>query len=260
MMTTRAPFFFLTLFGISSGAAAQEAAPCNPPCVAGQMCTANGQCVAVTMVQPPPPAPPPAPPPPPPPPPEEREKAGVHTHDGFYFRFGLGGGYFAGSVDTTPKATVTGGHLAVDLAFGGTPVPGLVIGGGIYGSAGGASWESGGTSQKIDSSVVSTIGPFIDWYPDPKDGWHITGMVGLSRFQFTQNNVVDVTSAFGGAVMIGGGYEFWIGKEWSLGILGRLQYAQAQMSELIFNGVTLAGSSVKVSAIVPALLVGITFH
>jgi hypothetical protein len=32
------------------------------------------------------------------------------------------------------------------------------------------------------------------------------------------------------------------------------------MSELIFNGVTLAGSSVKVSAIVPALLVGITFH
>jgi hypothetical protein len=244
----------VVVFGFSSSAAAQEAAPCNPPCVAGQMCTSTGQCVAVTMVQPPPPAPPP-------PPPEEREKAGAHTHDGFYFRLGLGGAYFGGSVDTAQKTSVTGGHIAIDLAFGGTPVPGLVIGGGIYGSGGGASWESGGTTTKIDSSTLSTLGPFIDWYPNPKDGWHLTGMIGFSRFLFSQNNVVDVTSTVGGAVMVGGGYEFWIGREWSLGILGRLQYAQAQMNDLTFNGVALTtGSSVKVSAIVPALLLGLTYH
>src|SRR5262249_43372826 len=159
---------------------------------AGQMCTMSGQCVAVTMVPPPPPAPPPAPPPPPL---EEREKAGAHTHDGFYFRLGLGGGYFGGSIDTQQSTKVTGGQGAIDLAFGGPPAAGLVVGGGIYGSGGPGSWEVNGVSTSLDNATVSTVGPFVDWYPNPKDGWHLTGMIGFSRFAFKKTNVVDVTSS-----------------------------------------------------------------
>jgi hypothetical protein len=254
MIATRSLFVLFGLLGSSGVALAQEAVPCNPPCVAGQMCTTSGQCVAVTMVPPPPPSQPP------PPPPEEHEKAGAHTHDGFYFRLGLGIGYFSGSLDTNPSTSITGAHLALDLAFGGTPVPGLVIGGGIYGSGGKSKWDSNGTSFDLDTTTFSTVGPFVDWYPNPKDGWHVTGMLGFSRFQFERNNSFTATSNVGGAAMIGGGYEFWIGREWSLGVIGRLQLAAAQLDAVTSNGVALTSSSQRVSTIEPAILLGVTYH
>jgi hypothetical protein len=252
-----APFLLSLGVVCVCGVAAAQQAPCNPPCVAGQMCTTSGQCVPVVL------APPPPPPAPPPPPSSdgEREKQGEHTHDGFYFRLGLGVGYFAGSLDTSPKATISGAQLALDLAFGGTPVPGLVIGGGIYGSAAGAQWESAGVTANIGSAALSTVGPFVDWYPNPKDGWHLTGMFGLSRFVFTPDNGgSSATSTVGGAAMIGGGYEFWIGREWSLGFIARLQYAAATLHDQPVSVATPASISARVSAVEPALLVGLTFH
>jgi hypothetical protein len=62
--------------------------------------------------------------------------------------------------------------------------------------------------------------------------------------------------------MIGGGYEFWIGKEWSLGFIGRLQYAaaSADVKTVDASGATTTTSGVRVSAFEPALLLGLTYH
>ena len=248
--------FSLGVLSVSGVAAAQQA-PCDPPCVAGQMCTTSGKCVPVVLAPPPPG---PAPPAPPPPSEEEREKRGERLHDGFYFRFALGAGFFSGSLNTEPQTKITGPQLAVDLAFGGTPVPGLVIGGGIYGSGGPVTWDASGITNKVDGATFSTIGPFVDWYPNPRDGWHLTGMLGLSRFvfprgtQFNTQNTVSDTSDVGGALMIGGGYEFWIGRQWSLGLLGRLQVAAASVDNLGNGGTS------RITAFEPALLGNVTYH
>jgi hypothetical protein len=55
--------------------------------------------------------------------------------------------------------------------------------------------------------------------------------------------------------MIGGGYEWWIGEQWSLGLLARLQYFNV-------NGHPDSTDDVDVEAsfIVPALMMSITYH
>ena len=59
----------------------------------------------------------------------------VHFHDGFYFRFGLGLGFLNitskpdEDVPGDPELKTTGTGGAVEIALGGTPTPGLVIGG-----------------------------------------------------------------------------------------------------------------------------------
>src|SRR5258706_1491379 len=62
-------------------------------------------------------------------------RAGVHVHDGFYYRFAFGPGtsrvsskvVFPGG--SGGYETTTGGGVGFDLAVGGTPAPGLALGG-----------------------------------------------------------------------------------------------------------------------------------
>jgi hypothetical protein len=113
------------------------------------------------------------------------------------------------------------------IAVGGTPEPGLVLGG--------TAWtaridpvfvENGATMTPDDDSVKVTIlrlGPFLDWYPDPARGFHV-----LAAAAFTAQIESDVKgdpikpAALGAALSIGPGYEWFIASEVSLGLLGRV--------------------------------------
>ena len=74
----------------------------------------------------------------------------------------------------------------------------------------------GGLSR---SFTLYSLALFADIYPDPKGGFHIMPSLGwgvriLSR------------SAPKGPVLGGGvGYDFWVGSEVSMGVMGRLTYA-----------------------------------
>ncbi|MCC6213598.1 MAG: hypothetical protein IT376_01930 [Polyangiaceae bacterium] len=215
-----------------------------------------------------------------PPPPRLRERRGIREHDGFYLRVGLGAATHAFTLKTErtkafgQKWTARGGGAAMEFAMGGTVGSGFVIGGGIYGtSTGRPSYEveTGGASVQRDGSdfVVSGVGPFVDWYFDAKAGGHVqlALTVGGLSLAGLPAGIVDsadpevepdeAVQGSGWSVVLGGGYEFWIGEQWSLGPLLRFQYSEGSLVETSdleeIDPIDVAGYSVS-------LLATVSFH
>ena len=256
---------------------------CNPPCAANETCN-NGQCLAVQpapgqtfmgttatgqpaiLVAQPAPA-------------EPVERKGVRFHDGFYLRLGLGVGALMSSTVKPSGATdsydITGVSEQIDISLGGTPVPGFVIGGGIFGSftpAPSYSQSVNGETASVDggSLMAEVVGPFIDVYPNPSQGFHLMAAVGPAiisaakgdpKYVCVSNGCGTVEmpgtaySGTGFGLVAGVGYEAFVGDQWSIGGIARLMYTSATMSPDDSSYV-----KADVSAIVPGLLFGATFH
>jgi hypothetical protein len=196
-------------------------------------------------------------------------RAGVHEHDGFYLRMALGAGYLSDSETVTVGATsiddsVTGGGLVLELKLGGTLGRGFVLGGGIEGGAFPSPQVklSDGTAVTGTNSTVdvSMIGPFIDYYFDPSEGLHLQALVGYGVISVSSQNANGTTtsgsSPAGLALSVGFGDEWWVGEQWSIGVLARLQYLSAKNDQSIL-GVDFTDHN---SVIVPGLLATFTFH
>jgi hypothetical protein len=214
------------------------------------MCTANGECSN----------------------PEERRKAqSARRHDGFYARLELGIGYFSGARFTIPfdaelKGDVTGVAQVGALMFGGTVAPGLVLGGGAWGTNVPSANYSGDVEEpqsvgpevvvhrsvSIGFASVSIIGPFLAWYPDPTRG--LSGQLGigyaLASLESDRTGSVVQYQDVGWGAELGAGYDFWIGEQWSLGLLGRVSYAAIGVRD----------ATDTLSAWVPAVAFGATYH
>lgn len=208
---------------------------CNPPCASGQSCKA-GACEA-------PPPPVPAEPEPPPPPEYEPGKF-PRTHDGFYFSLGLGVGSLSGTAHPKEGAladldlNVSGVAQLGQLAIGGTVAPGLVVGGAIYGAnVFTTKYEATVNGQSIEddgeTSSISQIGPFVDYYFDPEGGAHAFGAPVVAIVSGGKakeyDEYIDSTSGSGFGFVLGAGYDFWIGEQWSLGLNGRAQWVTAKV-------------------------------
>lgn len=139
--------------------------------------------------------------------------------------------------------------MAIEIGAGGTVAPGLVIGGIIHAYTseepsssdavqGGAPLRNDGRNFAFGQTSLSGLGVLADWYIDPSKGWHVQGSLGLSGLSMrasrskyvdpvTGDEVPDVPAheASGFNVTVGGGYEFWIADQWSLGPLLRVTYA-----------------------------------
>lgn len=235
---------------------------CNPGCGEGEQCTSDGQCVAKPMtpksgaLAPPVVAPPPVHDPDADAAPPSSPKKGVRTHDGFYMRLALGPAYFNATwKGGTQDATVTGMGPGLELAFGGTPLPGLVIGGGSYGTfISSPTLSYAGQSADGGSTSLSIIGPFVDWYPEPSQGFHVLASAGVAYVSYGSKGGGATVSGTGLGLTGGVGYEIWVGDQWSLGAQFRMQYASPSIKS---DGMT---SSVDTTTLVPALIVGATYH
>jgi hypothetical protein len=238
---------------------------CNPGCGDGEQCTSDGQCVAKTIapkrtaIASPPPVVAPAAPAPTEPDADAAPslaKVGIRTHDGFYMRLAMGPSYFnatwkGGSQD----ATVTGVGAGLELAFGGTPVSGLVIGGGISSSyVSSPTISYAGQSADSGSASLTLAGPFFDWYPSATQGFHLQGSAGVAYASYADKSGGNSVSGTGFGMTAGIGYEVWVGEQWSFGGILRLQYATPSIKA---DGMT---TSVDTSTVVPALLIGATYH
>lgn len=158
------------------------------------------------------------------------------THDDLYLR--LAGG-FSGYSDAiverdsdrdSADATISGVATASEFALGGTVARGLVLGGGVY-SGGVLSYEltvdRGRTlaPELARPGSVFLVSPVMDWYFDEQRGLHAQAGLGLALLAGLEPE--DTSSmpyrdpAPGGGLMLGAGYEFFVGDEWSLGVLGR---------------------------------------
>jgi hypothetical protein len=184
---------------------------------------------------------------------EPAHSTGAFEHDGFYLRLGLGLTHVGDSVEsesvrvcfsngcTTGKieSTVGGFGAATEIALGGTVAPGLVIGGGIYNhvipSPKSDDLKAAGYSVNQDVELETTYftlyGPFIDFYFDPLGGLHLQGALGLGvlasgkgKFE-SSGDAVDEHTATGIGAMVGIGHDWWVGEQWSVGVLGRVTVA-----------------------------------
>lgn len=204
-----------------------------------------------------------APPPPPPgyygyppagepPPPPVTQPVGVHEHDGFFLRFGIGYSYLSSKIEVTePSGTgvegsIKGSGVGIGLAMiGGTVAPGFVLGGALLGHGYSEPEmelkDAAGNTQEIDTSdetlTFSVIGLFAQYYFDPKDGGYLQALIGFGQLDDDDDDDEnDSDERPSGAVFgIGGGYDFWVGEQWSLGPELRLMYAPLKYEESAFG-------------------------
>jgi hypothetical protein len=252
--------------------AGQCVSACNPPCAAGERCTSQGECLA-----------------PPPPPPvqqrvsympgspaprdeirpsddslEARRTSGKRFHDGFYFRMGLGAGYTVFKVTPVEETDSTGGGagmtVPVELAIGGSPTPGFVLGFGSYAvNMPGVTYTGGRgdfvVEEEGDYGSIAMLGPFADIYPAPRSGFHLQFAPCFTVVSpgGSDTLVSDSLSGIGFGAMVGLGYEGWVSDQWGLGILLRNQFIYAQISDEEDDRFNTFGY-------VPALLMTATLH
>jgi Autotransporter beta-domain len=166
--------------------------------------------------------------------------AAPRTHDGFYLQLDAGLGYLSSTAKAGgTEITYSGVTTSSALFLGGTIGP-VVIGGGLtYDNAFSPKAESGGSTVDLGDSDISLhligFGPFVDVYPDPNSGLHFMGFVGWGGLEASQNGNVSGSDPTGMVASIGGGYEFWIANEWSIGPLARLTYAPLSRNGVDFN-------------------------
>ncbi len=161
------------------------------------------------------------------------EKTTRRLHDGFYLRTSLGHGWFGTKFTDglLEDSTIGGDGGAFDLQLGGTPARGFVVGGGLF--LNGMDHEDvrpvGTSRYDYDgpgSIGLLAVGPFVDYFPDPKGGFHVGGMLGFAALAFDTPSELSTSPYYedearvgtGGALGAWVGYDWWVAREWSLGI------------------------------------------
>ena len=169
------------------------------------------------------------------PPPSPSMPRAYHLHNGFYARVSAGFGSLSATFDDDVPSTQalkgSGGGLSMDLMIGGSPSPGVAIGGALL-AEGSAAVEFERAGFKEDRSLtVAIVGPFIDGFPAPHRGWHLGGLLGFAHvaIEDSRNDGVSKTNGFGGAFWLG--HDFWVADEWSVGPLLRFSGALTQGRE-----------------------------
>jgi len=141
----------------------------------------------------------------------------IRRHDGFYLRLEGGGlGFDTAQAHASPSlAHLDGTSKQGFILIGGTPLPGLVLGGGLRQGTSHGTFVHGRDDGFRFDAFTPGVGAFVDWYPSPTRGWHLgayagTGMTFVNGSTWTHAAEID------GALFAG--YDAWIGEQWSLGI------------------------------------------
>src|SRR5450432_3999029 len=146
-----------------------------------------------------------------------------HLHQGFYLRSSVGFGDYHASFSDGNRQNQNfdeqGNSLSLDLLIGGSPSPGISIGGGLLlEPLFGADYDRSGTGLGSHGGSSTLIGPFIDGFPDATRGWHLGGLIGLAAqsFQNVNNSTGKTATAAGLGGSVWFGYDFWVAGEWAV--------------------------------------------
>lgn len=123
-----------------------------------------------------------------------------------------GGGFAIGG--TIARGLALAGTLRSEMTtatFQGGPFDGAILV-----SRAGASTASASTNA-IAAAVE--IGLLADWYPNPAGGWHVGVSGGLGGTTVTNLANNGSMVGLGGSGSLFGGYDWWIGPSWSLGLM-----------------------------------------
>ena len=188
------------------------------------------------------------------------ERLPGRVHSGFFARATLGASLLTSDV-TLPeqgaKAHMTGAGPTTSLLLGGTPSSGLVVGGGLLlSSFSNPSVVIKGEQVQPGYDVtfrLISIGPFFQYYPDPTAGFHVQAFAGyMSARAEVEDAAVVSQPDTGPAIALATGYDFWVGKEWSMGPAFQLLFAALEYSG--------EGSDERMSVVTPTVSFSATFH
>jgi hypothetical protein len=162
------------------------------------------------------------------------EGPGARLHDGFYLRMAVGGGGMSSrehvASDGTSEPRLNGGGGAFETSIGGSLRPGFVVAGTLYAQSAmlGSVNDSTGTHDMHRMTTFALIGATVDVYPRPRDGFHVLGTLGPAFMTTIEDDRTNRRwrSNSGGGLSIGGGYDWWVGPQWSLGFLIRFTGAR----------------------------------
>jgi hypothetical protein len=146
-------------------------------------------------------------------PPQEDPSPRDYLHDGLHVRLVGGGNFTSFTEEGARRGLVPAAEgPANTLLVGGTPWPGVILGGGVHASFP-LTFLKDGTEISADTA---TVGPFVEWYPDPKKGWHFGALAGAGVVHLATPAASETSSVLGLTAIAG--YDWWISPDWSLGI------------------------------------------
>ncbi len=117
------------------------------------------------------------------------------------------------------------------VAIGGSLVRGFVLAGSLQASTVNSSFDKGpfeGVNLVVDGRSIaastkamvqlSQLGLLVDWYPDPDAGWHVgaSGGLGVSSLINQADDSTWAGTSLAGTLF--GGYDWAIGRHWSMGL------------------------------------------
>ena len=172
---------------------------------------------------------------PPPPRPLQTAPADGYVHDRFYAGASTGLGHLVawGNGPSGP-ASISGFAMNFDSSIGGSPVRGLAIAFVTGGATLIASTFKGGPAVTATSMVGNVqgmpmpitgnarassflLGVRADWFPVASGPWHVGADIDFGGVSVTDDAGKTITG-FSVAGSILGGYQWWIGPGWSIGI------------------------------------------
>jgi hypothetical protein len=112
--------------------------------------------------------------------------------------------------DFGSKYEFSGSHVEFAASLGGSPTPGLVLG---VSFANQRAFADPGTTVYVLSLITSI-------YPWPRLGFHVDGSLGVG-LMYPDEQTTN-SSQSGALIGAGGGYDFWLGDQTSLGAGARI--------------------------------------
>ena len=186
--------------------------------------------------------------------------AAPYRHDGLYLAGTAGLGYLSTSMTFDGAAVDSGsfriyGAGATASAFvGGTLARGFALGGGLYGATAPSpklrltAPDIRQTSDANGALTLVMVGPFANFYPDPAGGFHVSAMIGFASVSPPSANAPSSGDPTGFGLVGGIGYDWWLGPELGLGVLGQFAYAAA------------GKGSVNYPTLMPSLCIELTYN
>lgn len=146
---------------------------------------------------------------------------GWHEHDGFYLRLQVGGGYTRASVLDEDLA-IKGGGAGINAEIGGALTRNLILYGKLFGtSAPNPDIEVGDiTVEGRDESVshnYGAVGVGLTYYLMPANVY-LSGALAFGQLSITQDGDDVAETDVGGSLHLGIGKEWWVSKNWGLGV------------------------------------------
>jgi hypothetical protein len=147
------------------------------------------------------------------------------THDGFYLRLQVGGGYMTARRDNT---TFSGDAFTLGVALGGMVVPNLALFGTVlWHEVRGPHSDQYGSSMTLDGSSVTTesFGGGLAYYVAPVNFYAALSVLATSMLaaEASGNQVWSGNRGWGFEILLG--KEWWVGPKWGLGVTGEIAWA-----------------------------------